>query len=261
MSRIARVVTLVATAALAAVPAVAQDIEGHIRAGEAARCRRNAAEALEHFRAALAIDSLNYEANWRASQVLVDLGKVMPNSQRTRRDSIYAEARALAERAVRVNARGADGHYMIAVAVGRVALTKGPRDRVRFARVVRDEALRALELNPRHDGAMHVLGRWNAEIQRLPGVTKFFARTFLGASIFNEATWENARNYFQQAVNVDPQNIYHRLDFAETLVDMDRREEAIEQLRVLATLELGCDPQDAEHKRQGAALLERLQRR
>lgn len=261
MRRNARVALLAAVAWLAAVPGLAaQDVASHIQAGDAARCRRNAAEALEHFRAALAIDSLSYEANWRAAQALVDIGKALPNSQRARRDSLYAEAQALAERAVRVNARGADGHYMIAVAVGRVALTKGPRDRVRYARVVRDEALRALELNPRHDGAMHVLGRWNAEIQRLPAVTKFFARTFLGASIFNEATWENARNYFQQAVNIEPTNIYHRLDYAEALVDMGRREEAIEQLRHVATLELGCDPQDAEHKREAAALLARLQR-
>ena len=54
------------------------------------------------------------------------------------------------------------------------------RARVRLARVIRDEALRATELNSQHDGALHVLGRWNAEIQRLPGITKFFAKTFPG---------------------------------------------------------------------------------
>lgn len=172
--------------------ATAQDLASRIASGDAARCRRNAAEALTDYRAALAMDSANYDASWKASRVLVDLGLALPNAQRARRDSLYAEARTMAERAVRVNANGADGHYMVAVSIGRVALNLGARDRVRYARVIRDEALRATEINPRHDGALHVLGRWNAEIQRLPGVTKFFAKTFLGASVFNEATWENA---------------------------------------------------------------------
>jgi tetratricopeptide (TPR) repeat protein len=256
-----RALTLAATAlTVLASGAVAQDLAGNIAAGDAARCQRNATQALTHYRAALALDSTSYDANWKTSRVLVDLGLGLPNAQRARRDSLYAEARALAERAVRVNAGGADGHYMVAVAVGRVALTMGARQRVRFARVIRDEALRATELNPRHDGALHVLGRWNAEIQRLPGVTKFFAKTFLGASIFNEATWENAEQYLTRAVNIDGQNIYHHLDLAETLIDMDRPADARTHLQTVAQLPLGCDPQDPAYKQQAAALLQRISR-
>jgi tetratricopeptide (TPR) repeat protein len=245
--------------ALAAMPAVAQDIAAHIQEGDAARCRRNAEEALTHFRAALAVDSMNYEALWRASQALVDMGKQLTtNQQRARRDTLYAEGLELAQRAVRQNANGADGHFMVAVATGRVALTKGARDRVRYAGVVRDEALRAIELDPRHAGAMHVMGRWNAEIQRLPGMTKFFAKTFLGASVFNQASWANAVDYFNQALAIQPENIYHHLDLAEALVDADREQEAIPHLERVAQLELGCDPMDATYKEQAAALLERV---
>lgn len=239
----------------------AQDIAGHLGAADAARCRRNPHEALAHLRAALALDSQDYEANWRAARELTDIGKMMPDPQRAARDSIYAESRQLAERAVRVNAAGADGHYMVAVAVGRVALTRGARERVRYARVVRDEALRATELDPRHDGALHVLGRWNAEIMRLPGVTKFFAKTFLGASIFNQASWDNAVRYYTEAIAVNPGNIYHHLDLAEALVDAEREAEARPHLEAVAPLEPGCDPQDPDFKRQAAALLARISRR
>ena len=256
-----RALTLAATTlVVCTATAAAQDLASHLAAGEAAQCQRNAAQALTSFRAALALDSLNYTANWKAARALVDLGLALPDAQRARRDSLYAEARALGERAVRVNANGADGHYMVAVAVGRVALTKGPRERVRYARVVRDEALRATELETRHDGALHVLGRWNAEIQRLPGVTRFFARTFLGARIFNEATWENSESYLTQAVNIAPQNIYHHLDLAETFIDMDRTADARTHLERVAQLPLGCDPQDPIYKQQAAALLQRLSR-
>jgi tetratricopeptide (TPR) repeat protein len=251
----------VATVLLAlAVPLSAQDLAGHIAAGDAARCRRNAEEALTHYRAALAMDSLSYEANWKASQALVDIGKQLTNNDKDRRDSLYAEGLALAQRAVRVNGNGADGHFMVAVATGRFALTKGARDRVRYAGTVREEALRATELNPRHDGALHVLGRWNAEIERLPSITKFFARTFLGASVFNQASWENAVNYYNQAIELAPDNLYHHYDLAEALVDADRKPEAIPHLQRIAGMALACDPMDATYKTQAAALLQRISR-
>ena len=257
-----RALTLAAAALIACTTgAAAQDLASHIAAGDAARCQRNAPATVAHYRQALALDSMSYIANWKTSRALVDLGLGLPDNQRARRDSLYAEARLLAERAVRVNAAGADGHYMVAVAIGRVALTKGPRERVRSARVIRDEALRATELDTRHDGAFHVLGRWNAEIQRLPGLTKFFAKTFLGASIFNEATWENAEQYLSQAVNINPQDIYHHLDLAETLIDMDRPQDARTHLERVGQLPLGCDPQDPVYKQQAATLLQGLSRR
>jgi tetratricopeptide (TPR) repeat protein len=245
---------------LATAPAVAQDAKAHIATGDAARCQRSIAGALGHFREALALDSLNYEANWKAARELADSGKLMPDSLRKRRDTVYAQALALANRAVRVDSTGADAHYMVAVAAGRVALTKGPRERVRSAKLVRDEALKAIQLDPQHDGAMHVMGRWNAEIMRLPGITKFFARTFLGASIFKEASWDNAVRYFTDAIHFNDQNIYHHLDLAEALIDADRASEARPHLERVAQLPLGCDAGDPTYKQQATALLEKISR-
>ena len=248
-------------ALLVAAPLAAQDLLRDIAAGDAARCERNSPAALGHYRDALALDSLSYEANWKAARELTDIGKLMPDAQRKARDSVYAEALALSHRAVRVDSVGADGHYMVAVAAGRVALTKSARERVKSANVVRDEALRAIALDSRHDGAMHVLGRWNAEIMRLPGITKFFARTFLGASVFKQASWDNAVKYFTDAIALNPENIYHHLDLAEALVDADRPEEAKPHLEEVAGLPLGCDPGDPVFKEQAAALLARITRR
>jgi tetratricopeptide (TPR) repeat protein len=260
-----RTLTLAALPAILALAAAppplgAQDVQAHIAAGDAARCQRDIAGALGHYREALALDSLNYEANWKASRELADSGKLMPDKLKAARDTVYAEALALAQRAVRADSNGADGHYMVAVAAGRVALTKSAHERVKSARVVRDAALRALALDSMHDGAMHVMGRWNAEIQRLPGITKFFARTFLGASIFKEANWANANRYFHDAIRVNPQNIYHHLDLAEALMDQDSTAEARAELERVAELPLGCDAGDPTYKQEAAALLEKLNR-
>jgi tetratricopeptide (TPR) repeat protein len=256
-----RALPIAAALVLAAGPLAAQTVAEHIAAGDAARCQRNSEAALAHFREALQLDSLNYEANWKAARELTDIGKLMPDSLKKQRDTVYADALALARRAVAVDSNGADGHYMVAVAVGRVALTKGPRERVRSARLVRDEALRAIALDSLHDGALHVMGRWNAEIMRLPGLTKFFAKTFLGASIFNRASWDSAMIYFNEAIRINPTNIYHHLDLAEALVDADRTEEAKPHLEEVERLPLGCDAGDPVFKEEAAALLAKISRR
>ncbi|OYV63901.1 MAG: hypothetical protein B7Z72_14100 [Gemmatimonadetes bacterium 21-71-4] len=142
-----------------------------------------------------------------------------------------------------------------------MALTKSAGERVKSARVVRDAALRAIALDSLHDGALHVMGRWNAEIMRLPGITKFFARTFLGASIFKEASWPNSVRYFRAAIHINPQNIYHHLDLAEAFVDMDSTAAARTELEQVAQLPLGCDPGDPTYKRQAEALLQKISRR
>ncbi len=81
-----RALTLAATALIAcATAAAAQDLAGQLAAGDAARCQRNAQLALTHYRQALALDSMSYDANWKASRVLVDLGLALPDSQRARR--------------------------------------------------------------------------------------------------------------------------------------------------------------------------------
>src|SRR3989442_9947536 len=105
--------------------------------------------AVRHYRAALALDSTSYEGLWKAARSLVDIAKQIESeadSLKQRRDSLYMQARALAEAAVRANPHGADGHFMIANALGRLSLTRGGEERVRFARLISDEAITTGEL-------------------------------------------------------------------------------------------------------------------
>jgi regulator of microtubule dynamics protein 3 len=213
------------------VALAAQTAHDHVAMGIAALQAHDLRTGLAHYEAALAADSGTYEANWRAAMALLDLGQEIPDSvESPERDSLYARAERLARRAVKADSTGADGHFAVAAAVGLASLTKGKKERIRRARVVRDEALKALQLNPRHDGAYHILGRWNAEIMRLSGFSRFFARSFLGAGIFKQASWEEAMGDLQRAVALDPGRIYHRLELAEVYADRKRWDDARAEL-------------------------------
>jgi hypothetical protein len=150
-----------------------------------------------------------------------------------------------------------EGHFALAAAVGRASLTMGKRDRIRRARVIRDEARRAIEIDPDYDGAYHVLGRWHAEIMGLSGFSRFFAKSFLGAGIFREASWDSATTNLEKAVELDPGRIYHRLALAEIYVDRKRYDAARTQLTEVESLPLR-ELRDSHYKQDAAALAEKI---
>jgi len=204
-------------------------------------------------------DTLGYEAHWRRAIALVDQGRLIPDSVKSRaRDSLYALAESHAARAVADNPFGADGHFALALAIGQASLTRPAEQRIKRAVEIRTEALAAIELDPRHDGAFHVLGRWNAEIMRLPGIHRFFARRVLGAKIFDMASWDEAQLNLERAVALDTTRIVHRLDLAEILADRKKYELARAQLDTIATMP-EREYLDDRRKAAAAELLQKLE--
>jgi tetratricopeptide (TPR) repeat protein len=249
---------LVMALATVATPLAAQSAADHIALGRQATEARDPKSALQHFEAALAADSTSYEANWRAALAMLDIGKQTPDSVASpARDSLYDRAEVLARRAVAASPNEAQGHFVLSNAIGRASLTKGKKERVKRAAEIRDEALKAIELDPKHDGAYHILGRWNAEIMRLSGVTKFFAKSFLGAAVFDQASWEGAVANMEKAVELNPTRVYHRLDLAEIYIDRKRFGDARTQLQKAERLPV-ADVMDPTYKEDAARMLKEI---
>jgi len=214
--------------------------------------------ALRHYHAALAGDSLDYPANWKAARAIADVAKQIQgnaDSLKNRRDSLYSVGRVYAERAIRADSTGADGHYALAMVLGRLSRTKGSKERVRFAKIIFDEATKAVTINPNHDNAHHVLGAWHAEVKRLSGIQRFFAKALFGGGFMSVANWDDAVKHLERAIALNPQHIYHRLELAEVYTDLGRYSKAREQLQVVPTLS-NVDVLDAQYKEDAAALLQ-----
>lgn len=239
--------------ALAAMPLPGQ--QDPLPRGIAAMERWDLANARQHLEEAVARDPDSHEANWRLAHVLLDIGKETPDSVASpARDSLYARAESYARRAVAANPQDADGWFVLASAIGRASLTKSKREQIERAVEIRNVALRALGLEPTHSGALHVMGRWHAEIKRLSSLQTFFARTFLGADIFDEASWDEAERYLREAVRHQPDRIYHRLDLAKVLIDREKWDEAAAQLEAIQRLP-AVEPMDVTYRREAARLL------
>ena len=126
--------------------------------GDRAHQARRPTDALKFFLRAIDADPSNYEALWKASG---SSRSAEVSEQGPDLDALLAAGHTCGA-AIRVRPGDADGHFSLASAPGRHALSLGARDGSVF-RHIRDAALAALKINRAHPGAMHVLGMWNAE--------------------------------------------------------------------------------------------------
>jgi len=258
-----RISLLVALLAVAARPAGAQTPDPRLARIDSLSEALEPARALAAAKEVLAADPGHYGALWRAARSQVDVAKrIQGEHEYTRqiRDSVFAEAERFARRAVAADSTDAEGHFMVSLALGELSRTRGGKERVNFAREIYDAAARALALDPRHDGAHHVLGAWHAEIKRLSGVTRFFAKALLGAGFMDRAAWDSAAVHLERSVALDSTYIHHRLELAEIYADMERWADAAPQLEAIPALPTR-DVLDDRHRAAAAALLERARDR
>lgn len=212
-------------------------------------------EALESYQTVLRRDSAHVGALWRAAREAVNLG-MLTGDAGARREWFEA-AETYGRRAATADSTSTEAWTWFAIAMGRRALGEGPRAKVRLSTEIRDAALRALALDSTAAAAHHVLGEWHAEIRRLGGLTRFAARTLLGADTFDEASWDDAERHLRRAVELEPEGLIHRLALARLLIDRDRPGEARAELQQVLDRP-AVEPTDARHKQEAQDLLRDL---
>lgn len=206
----------------------------------------------------LAADSNDVDALWLGALALVQEGRSVPlDTKNPARDSLFYRAERWARRAARLRPDDADVQFALAMAIGNAALTKSPRERIKSADEIWKAATRATQLDPGHDGAWHVLGRWHAEMLRVSSIERYFAKQFLGAAVFDRADWTKAAEFLERARDLDSLRITHRLDLAEVYVDRKRWPEARRELDAVRVLPRR-EPNDTLYQRQGEQLRKRL---
>jgi tetratricopeptide (TPR) repeat protein len=240
-----------------AVPALAraQSAAEHISLGDKEQAALRPTTALEQYEKAIELEPTNGEALGKASRAAADVGEL--STDPAERKALFLKAQKLARGAVEANPKDPEAHFHLARALGLSALSVGVRDRVKYANEIRNAAVTALELDPNHPGALHVLGVWNAEIMRLNGFERFFGKNMLGGKTFSQASWKNAIEYMERAVALDPDRLTHHLDLAKIYADVREKAKAREHFEIVINGKQ-TEPNDPAYKREAEKALKSL---
>jgi len=212
------IIACVSIATPSAAPALPADstFTAEMAAGDSTFHAFDNPAALKHYSRAVAIDSTNYDALWKLSRAYTDCAAAAPKDKQS---GLSAASERYARKCVALYPDSSQAHFTLALSLGRMANLAGGKRRIALSKEIAHEAQSALDLNPKHFGAMHILGRWHYGIASLSWLEKSFAKIIYGG-VPPGASMEKARSYFEQAIALDPKTPINHYWLGETLIKL-----------------------------------------
>jgi tetratricopeptide (TPR) repeat protein len=190
------------------------------------------AAALSLYKDALKVQPDNVAALTGASEVSSREG--FRTADKEEKSRIYTEAKTYAEQALKLAPENADANYVMSVAIGRIALASGAKEKVAASKEVKRYAELAIKFNPKYAKAYHVLGKWNYEVANMNALEKAAAKMLFGG--MPEATLQEAIANYEKCRKLDPSFLPNYLELAKAYKENDELEKCIEVLRKAVTL-------------------------
>lgn len=237
-----------------AVPVPAKTAEEWFADGEFQYASGRLPEARSAYAAALEASPGHFATLCRLSRTESELGELQKgDQQRTTRAAAVEHARA----AIKAAPDSAGGHVWLAVALGRQALSEGPKTRLALSREIKSEVDRALQIDPGIGRAWHVLAMWNVKLASLNALERMAANAVLGG-VPKGASFEQAEHAFQKAIELEPEYVNHRLEYGRLLKERGRKAEAKAELEKAVALPPVSGALDARYQAEARQLLAKL---
>ena len=225
-----------------------------IAAGDLEYSAANLVNARDAYQAALAANPGHFTALCRLARAESELAELQKgDEQRRTRAAAVEHARA----AVKAEPDSAAGHVWLAVALGRQALGEGAKTKLALSREIKSEVDRGLQMDPRIARAWHVLVVWNVKISELNAIERMAANAVLGG-VPKGASFANAETAFQKAIQLEPNYVHHRLEYARLLHGLHRDAEAKRELEKAVALPPTSSALDARHQAEARELLAKI---
>jgi tetratricopeptide (TPR) repeat protein len=219
-------------------------------AAEAAGDRRR---ALESYLRAYELDPSDATLAQKVAQQYSDLVPSLPTKQERRE---YAGlALEYAVRAAELDPQSPVNVLSVAISRGTLAVYSDVRTRVELARAIKEDAQRALDLDPEYDWAHHVLGRWQYEVATLGTAARWIVGIVYGG--LPRASVADGVRHLERAVELAPETLAHHVELGLAYRAAGRVEDARRALERGLELPSRLPHDDAARQRARDAL-ERL---
>jgi tetratricopeptide (TPR) repeat protein len=233
-----------------AIIAQSQDVSTLIRKADELDAQERTDDAIEALKQAEKINPNDPKVLIKLSEDYSD--KIDNTKDRTQKLAFAQLCLEYAKRAVREAPANAEAHVCLSIAYGKMTDFVDNKTKMEYSKVVKSEAEKAVELNPKNDLALLILARWNFDMATLNPILKAIAQTLYGQ--LPRASKEQAMEYFQKAIAAAPEKIIHHAEFAAALESMGRTKEARAEWLKVTRLK----PTDAEDRRYVAEAEQKL---
>ncbi len=168
------------------------------------------------------LEAENFEVVWRVARAHFDF---FDNSEDENVISENAHTGLdYAKKALEMDESRAESHKWYGILIGQVGILEGTKQKILNSYEVKEHTLKAIELDPEDDGNFHVMGRWHHTLADL----SWFERKIAGLIYAKppKASFDEAAEYFQQAIDLAPDEIRHHVWLGKTYEALDDAEAA-----------------------------------
>lgn len=183
-----------------------------VKQGNTALNNKNEKSALQFYKKAIKADNKNDDAYAGASLMYSRIGN--RQSGKETKKSYFKAAKVHALVAVKQNPKSSFNNYTVAVAMGRMALISGSKEKVAASRDIKKYAEKATRLNPKNAPAWNVLGKWHYAVSNLNFAEKAAANMIFGG--LPKGDIQTAIKYFEKSRSIDPSYVLNYLDLAKS---------------------------------------------
>ncbi|MEA3211185.1 MAG: hypothetical protein QOE70_4242 [Chthoniobacter sp.] len=243
-----RLLLLIAT--LIGFRALAQEtqVAALLKQGDGEERKGHTRAALVCFRQAEVLEPQNVGVLLRIAKQYSDLvGETKPEPAA---QSVATKALEYSKRAVEVDPNNSKGRLSLAISYGRLTDFVGNKLKLEYSRIIKEETLKSIELDPNDDYAWHVLGRWHFGVANVGTMLKGMARLVYGG--LPAASNEDAAKCLKKATEIAPQRILHHGELARVYQAMGRKDLAAKEWQIVLALP-AVDKEDEKGKREAQA--------
>ena len=228
------------------------DIRTELRKADQLEDSDRLSEALEVLKTAEQSDPENPAVLYRISSLNAESVDVASTEKEKK---AYAQtALNYAKRAVERGPDMSEAHLSLAIASGKITDFVDNRTKMEYSGVIKREAEKAVQLNPKNDLAYLVLAKWNFEMSDLNPILRGIAQMLYGQ--VPASSPEKAIEYFKKAISIAPNRINYHFEYAQTLDRMGKKQEARAEYQKVLQL-TATDREDREDQKEAAKALKR----
>jgi tetratricopeptide (TPR) repeat protein len=159
--------------------------------------------------------------------MLSNIGGHIDPSQADEKRARYEQAKQYARKSISLNPGSPDARLAHIISMGLLAEMAGnPREKIRDAKIIREEAEAALALDSAFAPIYFVLGKWHYELARLNWLEQMAVKLFFGGMPEN-VSMARAIEYLRKASRLQPNTILYMYGEASVLEYEEKEAEAI----------------------------------